>query len=173
LDTVLFNLNDVALLLVIFECLLLGLLLLALNPKRQLGQYLLALFVVAIGLDALDTIMFWSAELKSRLLDWGAYVFFVLKVSVFIAAPTLYLYVKSILFCDFVFTRRQLVHYIPALIFLLYLVAVFQVWGVEILKIGVSDFELLFHHPLFQSYLWARHIIYVSYGAASILLISR
>src|SRR4051812_2327469 len=106
MHTAVFNLNDIPLLLVLFECIMLAILLMVTNHGKMLSKLFMVFFLIAVGLDSLDTLIYWSPHIKDVLLTNSVHIFFVLKFSVYLKAPMLYLYTKSVVYSDYKFTWR-------------------------------------------------------------------
>lgn len=171
MHTAIFNLNDIPLLLVVFECVMLAILLLLINHGKTLSNVFLALFLVALGLDALDTLIYWSPHIKNVLLTDGVHIFYVLKFSVYLEAPMLYLYTRSLVYSDYTFNWREAIHLLPLLLSPFYLLMLYHSLGDAQVYQATRDYQMLFTNPFFQGHLWARNIIYVFYGVMSYRLL--
>jgi len=168
-----FNIDDVALLLVIFQSFLLGSLLLIINHGKKVSRRLLSVFLFAIGFDALDTLLFWNSEIKTKVFFDAIYIFYIFKFSVFLTAPTLFLYIKSILYADFSLSKKDFLHFIPLCLFPFFLWGLVATLGENQMHRALIEYGLLFQSPLFQLYLWTRHALYLGYGVAGLILILR
>ena len=171
MQTAIFYLNDLPLLLVIFECLMLVILLLVMNHGNAQSNLFLALFLIAVGLDAFDTLIYWNPNIKTIFLTQFVQIFFVLKFSVYLNAPMLYLYTKSIVYSDYKFTRREWLHLLPLALSPFYLGLFYYSLGDAEIYHVAQDYNALFNTVLFQGHLWARNIVYVLYGTMSYQLL--
>ena len=112
-----FNLNDQPLLLVIFQCGLLSILLPFSKSDGRRSNFILSVFLLAIGVTAFDTLIYWNLALKAIFADYGIGFFMLFKFSVYLTGPSLYFYTKSKLYNDFEFSRQDWLHAIPLIIF--------------------------------------------------------
>lgn len=173
MDILLLSINDIPLLLVIFQCLAFAVLSLVINNGPPRANLFLALFLFAVGTDALDTLLYWSPSIKEQFFSDSVHVFFVLKASVYLAAPALYFYVKAVIHTDYRFTRREALHFLPLAIWPLYLQWLYAGYEPEQLQASTRDYALLFNNPVFQLHIWARNLVYVGYCLACFLLLAR
>lgn len=171
MHTAIFNLNDIPLLLVVFECMMLAILLVVINHGKTVSNFFLALFLIAVGLDALDVIIYWSPHIKNVVPAEMFHVFFVFKFSVYLKAPMLYLYTRSLVYSDYRFTWREALHLLPLFLAPLYLMLLYHSLGSERVSLAIHDYQVLFNNPYFQGHLWARNVMYVFYGAMSYYLL--
>ncbi|WP_286807136.1 hypothetical protein [Marinimicrobium sp. UBA4209] len=94
MDVPIFSVNDTVLVVAVLECLLLGALLLFITQIPLAQRLFLSLFLLSLGVDFLDTLIYWAEPLKARWLSDHLYTFYVLKPLGLMAAPALYLYVN-------------------------------------------------------------------------------
>ena len=172
MESVLFNMNDVMLMFAIFECLLLGVILAFIANMPRTKRLLLSLFLLAMAADFTDTLIYWSEPIKAQIISGSVYPFFVLKVSGFVAAPALYLYVRSVLFSDFTIKSRCVLHFLPAAAFLLFAGIFVITHDQEFFVRSKHEYGLLFDDGMFQAYLIAKNLIYIGYGAGSFRLLA-
>ena len=166
-----FNLNDIPLLLVVFECMMLAILLLIINHGKTLSNLFLALFLLGVGFDALDTIIYWSPHIKHVVPPDLVHVFFIFKFSVYLKAPMLYLYTRSVVYSDYTFTWRESLHLVPLALAPVFLLLFYNSLGEARVHAAIHDYQILFNNAYFQAHLWARNVIYVLYGALSYQLL--
>ena len=163
--------EDIPILLVIFQCLMFAVLLLLVNKGKKASNVFLSLFLIGIGIDALSTLIYWSPTIKVQFLSGSINIFFFLKFSIYLVAPMLYLYVKSIIYSDYAFTKKDALHLIPLALFPLYLVILYSSYTHEGLLASTKDYALLFNNPIYQVHIWAKDILYVSYSVFSYVLL--
>ncbi len=168
-----FNIHDLILVLIMFQCIVLSILLLTTSQGKKASNILLCLFLVGVGLDAWDTLIYWSSIIKYEHFKDSIQIFFIFKVSVFIAAPALYLYVKSVLYSDYDSIKQEWKHAIPVLLFPIFLVALYHNLGEKALWDAKTDFDILFNNPFFHGYIMARHAVFIFYGGLSIRLLHK
>lgn len=171
MDKLVLSFNDIPLILVIFQSLLFSILLLTVNLGKRQANFFLAMFLLAIGLDAFDSLIYWSPSIKVAYLDGAVHIFYWLKFSVYLAAPMLFLYVKSMIDPDFKPRWRDAVHLVPLMVFPLFIIGLYISMTAEERVLGITQFGLLFNEPVFQLHLWVRHLLYVGYGIGCFYLL--
>lgn len=171
MKAILLSLEDVPIILVIFQCFLFSILLLIVNSGKRASNLFLSLFLIGFSLDALNTLIYWSPTIKVQFLSGAINIFLFLRFSNYLIAPMLYLYVKSIIYSDYAFTKRDALHLIPLALFPLYLVVLYSSYSDEQLLRSTKDYAILFNNPIFQVHLWAKDILYVSYSVFSYVLL--
>ena len=168
---ILLSIEDIPIILVIFQCFLFSVLLLIVNSGKRASNLFLSLFLIGFSLDALNTLIYWSPTIKVQFLNGAINIFFFLKFSVYLIAPMLYLYVKSIIYADYTFTKKDALHLIPLALFPFYLMVLYSSYTDEQLLLSTKDYALLFNNPVFQFHLLAKDILYVSYSIFSYVLL--
>lgn len=171
MDKLVLSFNDIPLLLVIFQSLLFSVLLVFANIGNRRANLFLAGFILALGLDAFDTLIYWSPSIKQVYLQGHVHIFYWLKFSVYVAAPLLYLYVKAVIHADYSFHRYDFKHFIPLAAFPFFIMALYASLGSEQRVLGITQYGLLYKTPAFQFHLWTRHLLYIGYGFASLRLL--
>ncbi len=170
LQTPIFNFHDIALILVVFQSLLLAGLLLTLRQGKRLSNRLLALFITATGLVALDTLLYWCAPLKQLYLADSPQIFFLFKFAPLVQGPLLYFYVKSVIYTDFRARSGDLVHFIPAFACPVWIALIFHALGPEQLKAGVHDYVVYWDNLLFRSLILGEVVLVLGYALATLKL---
>ncbi|MBC6905429.1 AraC family transcriptional regulator [Saccharophagus sp. K07] len=171
LQTPLFNFHDIALILVVFQNLLLALLLMTVRQGKIVSNRLLSIFVASIGLSALDTLMYWCDPLKQAYLHDVPLVFFVFKFAILLQGPLLFLYIKSVIYTDFALHKRDYLHFLPALVTPFYCLGVIASLGAENLHAGVHDYAAFWDNPFFRTLVLVQTLIVPVYAFASLRLI--
>ncbi len=131
------------------------------------------MFLLALGLDAFDTLMYWSRSIKEQFLEGAVHIFYCLKFSVYIAAPMLFFYVKSMVDTHFRFGLRDSIHFLPLAIFPFFILLLYSSFTPEERALAIIHYGLLFDNPVFQLHLWVRHLLYVGYGIGCLYLLSQ
>lgn len=170
LQTPIFNIHDIALILVVFQSLLLAALLLTLRQGKWLSNRLLALFIAATGLVALDTLLYWCAPLKQLYLGESAQTFFLFKFAPLVQGPLLYFYVKSLIYTDFETRGRDLIHFAPAIACPIIIAIIFVSLGPEQLHAGIHDYTIYWDNLLFRSLILGQAVLVLSYTLAALKL---
>lgn len=114
-DTLIFNLDDVVLLLSAGQYLLLGGLLLVTRSTGERAGMLLAIFLMLKVVQALDTLFTWSDPLRLWLLQQNPNLIFLGSFSYWLQGPVLYWYVSRELYRKVRFRRWDLLHLVPML----------------------------------------------------------
>jgi hypothetical protein len=169
MKSVVFNIHDVALLLLAAECAMLAIFLL-IHRRVTISPLLLALFAFLNGLIALDTLIFWGAEVRRQMFDAFPDMFFLLGLAVFLQGPVLYWFTRSMVGRDFSFRLPDTLHLLPAIAAPVYLYFVYYGQPEEIQRALVLDFQI-FQTPFFNAFVTAQRIIVIIYGIACLLLL--
>lgn len=125
MNEVVFNFHDVVLLMTAMQCCFFAVLLIATNASKSPSNYFLAAFLLAHAFIPLHELILWGAIFKVKMWDTHPNVFFVGGFAYYIDAVLLYFYVKSLVFRDFMLKRRDLLHVIPLVLFLIYMCVAF------------------------------------------------
>jgi len=120
-----FNIHDVILFMTVAECILLVIFQAILPVKNQLANRLLSLFLVSIAITSACILVLWNDDVVLfNLFDETLLPYF-LVIAQLLKGPLLLFYVISLTEDAFKFTRRHLLHLVPIVISLLWLL-VFQ-----------------------------------------------
>ena len=166
----LFNIHDLSLLLVISECLLLAFLLLTINRGKRISNCLLAFFLLSIGIEAFDTLIYWNVPIKLAFFTDSLHLFFVLKFAAFLQGPLLYLYTRSVMYSDFRLHGKSWLHLIPVTIFPIYLAVTYHSLGRENMEAGIYNYDILYRNGYFRLLVLMQESFIVIYGLAALLL---
>lgn len=115
-SSLIFNFDDLVLLLGAGQYLLLAGLLLVTRTSGSLSSLLLTAFLLLKVVQALDTLFIWSDPVRHLILQWQPNLLFLGSFSYWLQGPVLYWYVASELYRENRFTRRDLLHLVPALV---------------------------------------------------------
>lgn len=172
MDTLLFNINDLTLLLVIAQGTLLALILWLVRDKPGQGNGLLAALLLAFAAQSLDTLIYWSVPIRQIVADLGVWPFFVLKWAPLVQGPLLYWYVRTRLTGQ-PNTKAKLWHFAPLVLYPLVIMGIAAELGEARWQSGVDRFGDWFASSLFVMLLWAQKISALSYGVISWLYLQR
>src|SRR5690606_1084429 len=167
LHTPIFNIHDIALILVVFQSLLLAVLLLTLREGKQISNRLLSMFILSAGLEALDTLLYWCVPLKQLYLRDSPQVFFLFKFVLLVQGPLLYCYVTSLIYTYFRPPRSDLIHFLPALASPLYTALILNTLGPEQLRAGIHDYVIYWNNLLFRTLVLGQAVFVLAYALAS------
>ena len=163
-----FNINDITLILVIFESISFSVLLLAVREGRVLSCRLLSLFLLATGCEALDTLMYWCAPLKNGYLADYVYLFFIFKIAAFLQGPLLLFYTRSVLYGTVGPAKSLFLHAIPALLFPVYFAVMMAELGHDKVVEGVFHYGLLLDSWAFNWMVYGPSVLTLAYALASV-----
>ncbi len=169
METVLLNLNDVVILITVFQCLILGCIIMALQGIKFYQRFLLAPFLFALAADFSDTLIYWSEPIKEQLLSRSPLFFVALKPASFLAPPLLFLYVKSALFSDFRIRPIHLLHALPFAFMALGVTILIATQSRETMAGYILDYATLYETSMFQFYVNFKHLTFLAYGGAAFL----
>ncbi len=115
-SSLIFNFDDLVLLLAAGQYLLLAGLLLFTRISGNWSGLLLAAFLLLQVVQALDTLFIWSEPVRHLILEWQPGILFLGSFSYWLQGPVLYWYVVSELYRENHFDWRVFLHLIPALV---------------------------------------------------------
>jgi len=174
MNSILFNIHDVALLLRVGECAMLALLFLAHRGAKPASHFLLAAFLLLNAMIALHTLILWGDAVRFTLFDLSPNIFFSLAFAHFLQGPIIYWYTLSLLYRDFKFTRTDLLHLLPTLLTPIYLYFVYYRHTLEKKKGLALDFANYGAYDWnFNWFVHAEKTIVVVYGATSLYQVLR
>lgn len=107
------------------QCLLFAGLLLATNTTRSISMYFLAAFLVAHALIPLHEMILWGSEFKLRVRNNWPELYFIGAAAYYVDGALLLMCIKSLVFRDFKFRRTDLLHLIPLVVFLTFMIITF------------------------------------------------
>ena len=162
MDKVLFNLNDIVLIVVIVEGLILASM--TLFVKKNLSNYLLGAFLFLCAVIAFDVLIYWCVPLKAILADITPNIFFIGGIAYFLQGPVLYWYTKSLLYRDFHWRRADVLHLIPTLIYPFFIyVSFFHHDNIYKLML-IRDYVALSQMNHFAVFIWLQKLLPLVYG---------
>jgi len=117
MDKTLFNLHDLTLLVIAFECLAI-VAYLALNKSwKNNAIYLLLGFFVLHAFISIHELVLWGRTFRYWVLEISPNLFFVLNISYWLDGPLLYLFIRSIAQTDPKLKKTDAFHLLPAALF--------------------------------------------------------
>ncbi|WDD99932.1 helix-turn-helix domain-containing protein [Thalassomonas actiniarum] len=163
MDKTLFNLHDLVLLLLAFECLAFSAFLLVSKNVKPLGHLLLAAFLVSHSLIALHELILWGSAFRHWVLSLSPNIFFSVNFAYFLDGPLLYLFVCSLVKADFSVQKKQLLHLLPAVIFLFYISGAYYALepAAKAEQITSYQFTYSWHYLLFDTIAKLCRVIYL------------
>jgi AraC-like DNA-binding protein len=125
---VIFNFHDTLLLATAFQSFLFVLLIIALKKDLHLSDMFLIGFFLAQSAIPIHLIVVYGEVASEVALTWSPDFFRLFEIAYWIEGPLLLWYTRSLLFKEFRLRKRDLVFLIPALAYLIYLLATFYSW---------------------------------------------
>ena len=162
-DTLLFNIHDLILVMSIAQYLLLALLLESTRTRQDSSSHLLGLLLLLNAMKSADTLLIWSDPLRHMVLAWEPGILFLGSLAYWLEGPLLYGYVSSILYRDFRFRWRHLIHLIPAAIAMLMLSWHYYLQPTATQREMMGDLAFMWS-PLMDSMVTLRNLSIILYG---------
>jgi AraC-like DNA-binding protein len=164
LKAAIFNIHDLALILVIGECLMLALLLVVIQKGKRFSNHLLALFLLLNAFIAFETLIFWSETLNTRVASISPNLFFLLGFSLFLEGPILYWYTQSLIYKDFSLRSGSLLHLLPALLYPFYMYIFYYRLDHAAKNAMLLEQSILVASPFFEILFWLQKCSVIIYG---------
>lgn len=121
MKAVLFNIHDVALIVTVVACALLGSRHIVGWSRPQPSGYFFGLFLAVIALVSINTLILWAEPIRHPVFAVVPYLYLILGVVAFFMGPLLYWQLKAHVTPGWRFGPKQCLHLIPALLALVYL----------------------------------------------------
>lgn len=140
--------------------------------RSDIGSHLLALILLLNALKALDTLLLWSESLRNLVLAWEPNLLFLGGIAYWLEGPLLYFYVSAVLYRNFRFRMRQLIHMLPACI-----ASALLIWNYYLLATPAKVAFMTELHfmwlPLMDWLVSLRNVSIIAYGGWCLWEISR
>jgi len=166
-DKTLFNVHDLILLLTSFECLVFAFIILSNKALKNSTYYLFAALLISHSLIALHELVLWGGTFRQWVLSLSPNIFFSLNFSYLLDGPLVYLFISSLFSTKFVLRKQQLLHFIPVVIFHIYIY--FAFWQLDtsekITLINSYDIAYSWHYVLVDFIGKSIRIIYLVMAA--------
>lgn len=162
MNTVLFNLHDIVLIVVIVEGLILALM--TIFIKRNLGNLLLGTFLFLSAVIAFDVVIYWCLPLKNLLATISPDIFFISGFAYFLQGPMLYWYTRSLLYRDFHLKKQDMLHLIPFLLYPLFIYLSFYRQDEGYKWMVIYDYLVMSRITHFSIYIWLQKLLPLIYG---------
>lgn len=107
------------------QCLFFGALLYFTNTQRIKSTLFLSAFLLAHALIPANELMMWGAEFKYQVRQEWPSLYFIPEVAYYLDGVLLFLCVKSLVFKDFSLKKLDLVHLLPLLAFIIFMISMF------------------------------------------------
>lgn len=174
MNGIVFNIHDVALLLIAGECGMLAMLFLAYRSNRRLANPFMAIFMLLNMLIAIDTLTCRGEVFRFWVFFVSPDLFFLFGFAYFLQGPVLYFYTRAMIFRESSLRRLHMLHLIPAAAAQLYLYFVYHRYPTDVqinLVLGKNVF--IFTGGYHDVFWLAQKTIVVVYGVACFFLLTR
>ncbi|RZK01965.1 MAG: AraC family transcriptional regulator, partial [Flavobacterium sp.] len=127
MNKVIFNFHDVVLLITTMLCIFFALLLVVVNShsSHKLPNYLLAAFLFIHSLIPLNELILWGSVFKLYVRKDAPEFNFIFEFAYYFDGMLLYFYVKSLIFRVFNVSCKDLLHLVPFLIYVIFMILAF------------------------------------------------
>lgn len=142
MSNVVFNLNDIILVMTFVLSILFALMLISSHRMPDVSAYLLSAFLTSHALIAFHELTFFGVKFRFEVLEFEPNLFFVGSLAYCLDAALLYFYIRSSVYSDFTITKKDLVHLIPFVAYGVYLVVVYYSLSDLAKQISIENWEL-------------------------------
>jgi len=170
MSKVFFNIDDLALLLVISSSIIFSLSLIF-SGRRNFSTLWLTAFLVCLALTSLNIILYWSPVIRTELSYLQPHFFMAVRACYLLAAPALYLYTKSVVFDDAKVGKHTAIHFAPVGIYAALVIAAYIEVGTGYLKEYALDYGSLQDSVAIMLATWFIHISNIAYAASALRLL--
>ncbi|GGA65142.1 transcriptional regulator [Neiella marina] len=172
MDKVLFNLHDLTLAMTALLCAVLaGLFYLAQRQKHPSTPFLVG-FLLAHTLIAWHELSYYGLQFRYTILDASSNLFFIGSFGYLVDGVLLFLFAKTLLYRDFKVGRAQLIHALPVIGYLIYMVTVYYSHSSATKHSMINDFSLTISWHYVTTDLLIK-LGRVAYAVGCLLLIAR
>ncbi|WP_289031271.1 helix-turn-helix domain-containing protein [uncultured Paraglaciecola sp.] len=142
MSSVVFNLNDIILVMTFVLSILFALMLISSHRMPDVSAYLLSGFLGSQALIAFHELTFFGVRFRFEVLDFEPNLFFVGSLAYCLDAALLYFYIRSSVYSDFKITKKDLLHLIPFVAYAVYLIVVYYSLSDLAKQISIENWEL-------------------------------
>ncbi|WP_394175978.1 helix-turn-helix domain-containing protein [Thalassotalea litorea] len=171
-QSILFNFHDVILLMTVMQCLFFSALLYVTNTTKTKSTLFLAAFLFAHALIPANELMMWGAEFKYLVRHLWPSSYFIPTIAYYLDAAILFFCIKHLVFKDFELKRRDFIHLLPAVVYILFITFAFYGYSFEERQQLLLS-ESFVYSPGYVSIDLANKILRVCYAIGCIVLITR
>ncbi|MFT2091986.1 helix-turn-helix domain-containing protein [Paraglaciecola sp. 2405UD69-4] len=142
MSSVVFNLNDIILVMTFVLSILFALMLISSHRMPDVSAYLLSAFLTSQALIAFHELTFFGVKFRFEVLDFEPNLFFVGSLAYCLDAVLLFFYIRSSVYSDFKLSKKHLVHLVPFVAYTVYLIVVYYSLGDLAKQISIENWEL-------------------------------
>lgn len=172
MSKILFNIDDLALILVVSSCLLFIVVLVYKSAGKPPTRWLV-LFLSCIALGSLNTLFYWSPLIRLELANYQPHLFLALQIASLSAPAALYLYTRSLIDRPLSIAPALLKNFAPTLIYMGGLPLFY--WSMSPQQIADSglNYAVLSENSVFSLFTWLQHGLKIGYGLATLRLLQQ
>lgn len=172
MDAVLFNAHDLILAMTAFLCVTLAFIYLLLQKQAHPTKPLLVGFLLAHTFMALHELSYYGVQFRYTVFELSPNLFFIGSFAYCIDALLLFLFTKAAVYRDFRLHRKQLVHLLPLVGFLAYMIFNYYSLDVAEKRSAIWDWTLSTSWHFVTVELIVK-LLRIGYGIGCLILISR
>jgi AraC-like DNA-binding protein len=163
MNTTLFNVHDLILLLTSFECLVFAFIIISNKNINNLSYLLFAGLLVSHGFIALHELILWGSTFREWVLSISPNIFFIFNFSYWLDGPLLYLFVVSLFSANNRLKKQHALHFVPVIFFLLYLFMMFWLLESDVKTSLIKSYDIAYswHYVSIDFICKTLRIIYV------------
>jgi AraC-like DNA-binding protein len=140
--------------------------------EKRMSNYLLGSFLLLYVIIPVDKLITYSTAFKYAVLSMTPNLFLMGGAALLLEGPALYLYARSVAEKNFALQRRDFLHLIPVLLYLIYVYFMYFRFDVST-KYELATTLKVFEHWSFKYFFASRDIIRIAYGVLSVMVIVR
>jgi AraC-like DNA-binding protein len=172
MDQVVFNFHDVILLMTALLCVCFAVLLLVTRPIGNTNICFLAAFLIANTFIPLHELILWGAEFKFRVRETCPGIYFLGGFAYFLDTALLYFYIKSLAFADFRIRKKNSLHFIPVMVFVIFMLLAFYRYPLQTRMDWITHEIFVYSTPYISMDFFAK-LLRVAYCIACLRLIMK
>jgi len=172
MSKVFFNIDDLALLLVISSSLIFALSVIF-SGKRNISSVWLTCFLICLAITSMNLILYWSPVIRTEFSYLQPHLYMVGRGIEVLSPPILYMFAKSVVFDDVKVNRHTLIHLTPISVYALLTIVCYVEVGLPFLTENALDLSSLRSSYAFLMATWFVHVCNIAYAVGSLLILFR
>jgi len=160
------NVLNIISLITTFQAILFSIYLLSNNPKQNPSNYFIAIFLIVYAIDFAAFFNYYYLYPVAPNLSM------LLSMTLFLAPPSLFLYVKSSLYSDFKLKKEDILHLLPLVLINLLFIPFYYLPNIS-LKLAPSNYQTIFFELVIPINYLILHIQSITYLIASYIILKR
>lgn len=152
---------------------LLAVLLFVIHRGKRLSNVLLALFLLCIGIEAFDTLIYWSQPVKQAYFSQSVHVYIALKFAGYLQGPLIFWYTRTLIFSDSHFKKRDVLHLIPLALFPVFVLMIYSTLGANQLAASIFTYDILYQNIYFRTLIFSQDALIVLYCCVALFYLGK